>query len=144
MALGCLAGGWVPVRLDRRLAYALAGSLITLPSLYLAVARPTPRSYLAGTAMYLLTLGLTSTLSMDLVLDIVGAAGRSGSLRFSIFMALSYAPTAYMTWAEGRAAHSFGFRGVPALEALSSLVDLPLILAWWLWGMRRRPVFRRP
>ena len=75
---------------------------------------------------------------MDLVLDMVGSAGRSGSLRYSILSALSYIPIAYMSWLEGRAADTFGFKGVPAMEALSALFDLPLIAIWIWWTRRAR------
>jgi predicted MFS family arabinose efflux permease len=141
MALGCMAGGWVP-RFDRRIAYALAGALNAIPALFLAFAPPTFHVYMVGTVVYLFTIGLTSTLSMDLVLDVVGVAGRSGSLRYSILTAMSYIPISYMTWLEGRAADAWGFRGVPFVEALSSLFDLPLILVW-LWWRRREAVSRR-
>ena len=141
MALGCMAGGWVP-RFDRRIAYALAGALNAIPALFLAFAPPTFHVYMVGTVVYLFTIGLTSTLSMDLVLDVVGVAGRSGSLRYSILTAMSYIPISYMTWLEGRAADAWGFRGVPFVEALSSLFDLPMILVW-LWWRRREAVSRR-
>lgn len=137
MAVGCLIGGWVP-RFDRRVAYALAGALNALPAAFLVFAPPTATTYVIGTVAYLFTIGLTSTLSMDLVLDMVGVAGRSGSLRYSILSALSYVPIAYMTWLEGRAADAFGFKGVPAIEALSALFDLPLILIWVWWARRSR------
>lgn len=138
MAAGCMAGGWVP-RFDRRIAYALAGALNAVPAFFLALAPPTYQVYMIGTSVYLFTIGLTSTLSMDLVLDVVGAAGRSGSLRYSILSAMSYIPIAYMTWFEGRAADAYGFHGVPFVEALSSLFDLPLILVWILWR-RKTPL----
>jgi hypothetical protein len=133
MALGCLAGGWVPARLDRRIAYALAGALNAGPAFFLALAHPTRDVYMVGTVTYLFTIGFTSTVCMGLVLDVVGAVGHSGSLRYSILMACSYVPIAYMSWIEGRAAHHWGFRAFPAAEAISSLVDLPLILLWLLW-----------
>jgi hypothetical protein len=132
MAAGCMAGGWVP-RFDRRIAYALAGALNAIPAFFLVFAPPTFHVYMAGTVVYLFTIGLTSTLSMDLVLDVVGAAGRSGSLRYSILTAMSYIPIAYMTWLEGLASNSYGFHGVPFVEALSSLFDLPLIMIWVFW-----------
>jgi PAT family beta-lactamase induction signal transducer AmpG len=132
MAAGCMAGGWVP-RFDRRIAYALAGALNAFPAFFLVFAPPSYNVYMIGTVVYLFTIGLTSTLSMDLVLDVVGAAGRSGSMRYSILTAMSYIPIAYMTWLEGLAANSYGFHGVPFVEALSSLFDLPLILVWVLW-----------
>jgi hypothetical protein len=135
MAAGCLVGGWVP-RMDRRLAYGLAGAINAIPAFYLVFAPPTYMVYMAGTIVYLFTIGLTSTLSMDLVLDVVGAAGKSGSLRFSILVAFSYIPTAYMTWVEGLAARVYGFRAVPAVEAISALLDLPLLLIWVLWRRR--------
>lgn len=136
MAAGCLAGGWVP-RFDRRIAYALAGALNAIPAFYLVFAPATYPAYMIGTVVYLFTIGFTSTLSMDLVLDIVGAVGKSGSLRYSILTAFSYIPTAYMTWVEGRAANVYGFRGVPAVEAISALFDLPLILLWVFWRKRK-------
>ena len=135
MGAGCLLGMWIP-RIDRRLAYGLAGALNAIPAFYLVLAPPTYKVYLAGTVVYLVTIGFTSTLSMDLVLDIVGAVGKSGSLRYSILTAFGYIPTAYMTWVEGRAARSYGFRAVPMVEAISALVDLPLIVLWVFWRQR--------
>ena len=84
------------------------------------------------------TIGFTSTVCMGLVLDVVGAVGHSGSLRYSILMACSYVPIAYMSWLEGRAAYRWGFRAFPMAEAISSLVDLPLILIWLMWRPRQR------
>jgi MFS transporter, PAT family, beta-lactamase induction signal transducer AmpG len=136
LAAGCLAGGWVP-RFDRRIAYAVSGALVAIPAFYLAFAPPTYRVYMVGTVVYLFSIGLTSTLSMDLVLDVVGAVGKSGSLRYSILSALSYLPIAYMTWIEGRAAHAYGFRAVPMVEAVSALFDLPLIVLWIFWRRRK-------
>jgi hypothetical protein len=138
MAVGCLAGGWVP-RFDRRVAYGLAGALNAIPAFYLVLAPPTYRVYMVGTVVYLFTIGFTSTLSMDLVLDVVGAVGKSGSLRYSILTSCSYIPIAYMTWIEGRASSAWGFRAVPATEAISALFDLPVILVWIFWK-RRQPV----
>jgi hypothetical protein len=140
MALGCLAGIWVPVKLDRRIAYALAGALNAGPAFFLAFAPATHDVYMVGTVAYLFTIGFTSTVCMGLVLDVVGAVGHSGSLRYSILMACSYVPIAYMSWIEGRAAYRWGFRAFPAVEAISSLVDLPLILVWLLWRPRRTRV----
>jgi len=137
MAVGCLAGGWVP-RFDRRIAYALAGALVAIPAFYLAIAPPSYRVYMVGTVVYLFTIGFTSTLCMDLVLDVVGAVGKSGSLRYSILSALSYLPIAYMTWIEGIASRAYGFRAVPAVEAISALFDLPLILLWVLWRWKKK------
>jgi MFS family permease len=141
MALGCLAGGWVPARIDRRVAYAVAGAVVAVPAVFIAFAPANSIAYIVGTVVYLFFIGLTSTVCMGLVLDVVGAVGHSGSLRYSILMALSYVPIAYMTWIEGRAAHAWGFRAVPATEAISCLVDLPLLLLWFFW---RKKSGRRP
>lgn len=138
MAVGCLAGGWVPAKLDRRIAYALAGALNAGPAFFLAFAPATHDAYMVGTVVYLFTIGFTSTVCMGLVLDVVGAVGHSGSLRYSILMACSYVPIAYMSWLEGRAAYRWGFRAFPMAEAISSLVDLPLILLWLFWRRREQ------
>jgi predicted MFS family arabinose efflux permease len=139
MALGCLSGALVPARLDRRFAYALAGALNAAPAFFLVFAPATYNVYMVGTVVYLFTIGFTSTVCLGLVLDVVGAVGRSGSLRFSILMALSYVPIAYMTWLEGRLSRSYGFHAVPMVEALSSLFDLPLILGWIVWRRMATP-----
>jgi hypothetical protein len=91
---------------------------------------------MAGTAVYLFGIGLTSSASMALVLGTVRAVGKSGSLRYSMLSALSYLPIEYMSWVEGRAARTFGFRAVPMMAAISSLLDLPLLLAWLVWRGR--------
>ncbi|MFT4112848.1 MFS transporter [Silvibacterium sp.] len=139
MALGCLAGVLVPATLDRRIAYALAGALNAAPAFFLAFAAPTPTVYMVGTVTYLFTIGFTSAVCMGLVLDVVGAVGQGGSMRYSILMACSYVPIAYMSWLEGRAAHYWGFRGFAMAEAISSLADLPLILLWLWWRRRLKP-----
>ena len=136
MAIGCLAGGLVPARLDRRLAYALAGALNAAPALFLALAPATYNVYMAGTVVYLFTIGFTSTVCLGLVLDVVGSVGKSGSLRFSILMSLSYIPIAYISAIDARVSRSHGFRAFPMVEAISSLFDLPLILLW-IWWRRR-------
>jgi MFS family permease len=138
MALGCLAGGWVPARIDRRVAYAVAGAVVAIPAFFIAFAPANSSAYIVGTVIYLFAIGLTSTVCMGLVLEVVGAVGHSGSLRYSILMALSYVPIAYMTWIEGRAAHFWGFRAVPAMEAISCLFDLPLLLLWFWWRRREQ------
>ncbi len=140
MALGCLAGGWVPARIDRRVAYAVAGAVVAVPAAFIAIAPTDSIAYIVGTVAYLFFIGLTSTVCMGLVLDVVGAVGHSGSLRYSILMALSYVPIAYMTWIEGRAAHAWGFRAVPATEAVSCLFDLPLLLLWFFWRRKEKAV----
>lgn len=140
VALGCLVAGWTPRVFDRRVAYGLSGALVALPACYLAVAPATQTAYLAGTVVYLFAIGLTCTYSMDLVLDVVGGVGEGGSLRYSILSALSYIPIAYMTWIEGIASRGHGFRAVPAVEAISALFDLPLLLLWVVWRRRRRSV----
>lgn len=137
MGLGCLAGGWIP-RIDRRVAYGLSGAVVAIPAFYLAFAAATYRSYMIGTIAYLFLIGITCTMSMDLVLDIVGAVGKSGSLRYSILSSLSYVPIAYMTWIEGIASHRYGFRAVPATEAISCLFDLPLIVLWIFWRWKKK------
>ena len=106
--------------------------------LFRSLAPPTHTVYLIGTVTYLFTIGFTCTICLDLVLDVVGAVGHSGCLRYSILMAFSYIPIAYMSWIEGQAAHRWGFRAFPAAEAVSCLADLPLILVWLWWRSRGR------
>lgn len=138
MAIGCLFAGWLPRIFDRRVAYGLSGALVAIPAFYLAFAPAANGAYILGTVVYLFAIGITCTYSMDLVLDIVGAVGESGSLRYSILSALSYVPIAYMTWIEGLASRAHGFRAVPTVEAISALFDLPLIVLWVLWRRKRR------
>lgn len=136
--LGCLAGALVPARIDRRIAYAVTGATNAIPAFFLAFATPSYTVYMIGTAVYLFTIGLTSSVCMSLILDVVGAVRRGGSLRYSLLSSLQYLPTAYMTWVEGVASRHFGFRGVAGAEAVSCLIDLPLIALWSLWYLRSR------
>ncbi|WP_446742107.1 MFS transporter [Silvibacterium acidisoli] len=138
MGLGCLAGTLVPAGIDRRIAYASAGAINAIPAFFLAFATPGYAVYMVGTVIYLFTIGLTSSVCMSLILDVVGAVRRGGSLRYSLLSSLQYLPIAYMTWLEGVASKHFGFRGIPGAEAVSCLFDLPLIAVWSLWYLRSR------
>jgi MFS family permease len=120
--LGSLAGGFVCDRIPRRLAYALAAILMGICGAGMMLAPFTPTVFAGGVSLYLVTQGLIFAAYSALMLELIGAGGRSAATRFTLYNAAGNAPVAYMTWLDGQGYKRFGPRGLLGTDALSNLV----------------------
>jgi len=132
---GSLAGGWVCDRISRRLAYAVAALLSALCAAAMMLAPLTQPVFAIGASAYLAVQGVAFAAYAALALELVGAGGRSGSTRYTLYCAASNAPIMYMTWLDGQGYKRFGPRGLLGTDALSNvvagLICLFLIRATW-------------
>ena len=126
--LGSLAGGLVCDRISRRLAYALASILMGICGAGMALAPLTPPVFAAGVSFYLVTQGFTYAAYSALLLELIGAGGRSAATRFTLYNASGNAPVAYMTWFDGQGYKRFGPRGLLGTDALSNLASAAIFL----------------
>jgi PAT family beta-lactamase induction signal transducer AmpG len=98
-ALGCLAGGRVCDRMDRKHAYALFGALMALCTIAMAIAPRTQSMYVGFVLLYAFITGLTYAAFSAVVLEAIGLG--AAATKYNLFASLSNTPIAYMTLIEG-------------------------------------------
>jgi PAT family beta-lactamase induction signal transducer AmpG len=125
-ALGCLVGGWLCDRLDRKLAYAIYGVLQALCAVAMAVAPRNEIMYIVFTSLYSFITGLTYAGFSAVVLEAMGLG--AAATKYSVFASLSNTPIWYMTLADGWAQARWGSGGMLEAEAACCMLGLLFFL----------------
>ena len=103
-AVGCIVGGYICDRMDRKYAYALFGLLMAACAVAMALAPRTQAMYILFVLIYAFITGLAYASFSAVVLEAIG--GGAAATKYSMFASLSNAPIAYMTlvigWAHTR------------------------------------------
>lgn len=126
MAVGCLAGGFICDRMDRKKAYVGYGMLQALCAAGMALAPRTPTTYVVFTLVYALITGLTYAGFSAFVLEAMGRG--AAATKYSAFASLSNTPIWYMTLIDGAAHKRFGSSGMLLTEAAFGALGLVLFL----------------
>ncbi|HEY1806674.1 MAG TPA: MFS transporter [Terracidiphilus sp.] len=135
---GALAASLVPVWVRAPIAF-LISTIVNAATLAIFVIGPLrPGVYFTGTVLYLFTVGACYALTTAVILEMMGASGKSGSGRYSIVNSLANVPVAYMIWLDGRGYALWGPRGMPAMDAIVSGVAASLLLTHYIVSGRRR------
>jgi MFS family permease len=114
-AAGCLAGGWLSDRMDRKTAYCVFGALQLAVAIAMALAPRVPAQFAAWSSIYVFVQGLTYAGFSALVLEAIGQT--AAATKYSLFAALGNMPIAYMTLIDGHANDRWGTRGMLLTEA---------------------------
>jgi PAT family beta-lactamase induction signal transducer AmpG len=138
LALGCFVSGRLSPRISNRFAYGFLGLLLAIPSLLLWLGPATVVTYICGYVLYTFLLGCGYVYFSALVLEVVGAAGKSGSARYTVLVSLGNLPIAYMGWLEGAGAKHLGFRGFAMVETFGALMAIPLLI----WVVRQSGILK--
>jgi PAT family beta-lactamase induction signal transducer AmpG len=136
-AAGALAVTLMPARSRAPVAYMLAGLVNAAVLAVLAFCPLSPIIYLAGTVLFLFTIGTAYALFTAVVLEFLGVSGKSGSTRYSIINSLGNIPVVYMQKIDGMAWARWGPRGAPAVDAILSIVGASILLAWFITRPRK-------
>ena len=113
---GCLIGGYVCDRMDRKGAYMLYGALQAACAVAMALSPRTEAMYILFTMTYALITGLTYAGFSAVVLEAIGLG--AAATKYNVFASLSNMPIAYMTVVEGWAQARWGVGGMLHAEAL--------------------------
>ena len=105
-AIGCLAGGWFSDRMNRKLAYAVAGIALAATGVAMAFSPHTPWAYGLWTLGYSFALGLCYGAFTGFALEVVGLG--AVATKYSALASLSNFPTWYMTLVLGWVSASHG------------------------------------
>jgi MFS family permease len=121
-AFGCLAGGYVSDRMDRKGSYALYGFLLALCAAAMAVAARTESMYVVFTLIYAFVQGLCYAAFTAVVLEAIGTG--AAATKYSVYASLSNMPIAYMTVVDGWAHERWGANGLLYADAVIGVVAI--------------------
>jgi MFS transporter, PAT family, beta-lactamase induction signal transducer AmpG len=125
-AVGCLLGGWICDRMNRKTAYVLYGILQALCAVAMALAPRTETTYVVFTTLYALITGLTYAGFTAFVLEAMGMG--AAATKYNVFASLSNTPIYYMTRIDGWAHTRWGPGGMLHVEAMFGLLGLVAFL----------------
>jgi PAT family beta-lactamase induction signal transducer AmpG len=132
MAGGSLSASLIPARLRASVAYCLMGTVNALSIAVLGFGPTLPGTYFLGIALYLFTIGTCYALFTAVVLEFMGASGKTGSGRYSIINSLGNVPVLYMIVLDGWGGQKWGPRGVSATEGVAGVLASVLMLGYFL------------
>jgi hypothetical protein len=110
-ALGSLVGGWLADRMNRRLAYALAGGLTALTAVAMLAAPMVPATYAAGVLAYGFANGIAFATWAGMVLEMVEHTAAVAT-KYALFTAASNMAISYVTALDGWASDWAGPGGI--------------------------------
>jgi MFS family permease len=124
---GCLVGGWICDRMDRKMAYVLYGVLQAACAIGMALAPRTEPMFIFWTCLYSVITGLTFAGFTAFVLEAMGTG--AAATKYNAFASLSNAPIYYMTVLDGWAYTRWGPRGMLNTEAAFCLLGMVAFFA---------------
>jgi MFS family permease len=114
-AAGCLVGGWLCDRIDRKAAYCLFGFLLCVVAVGMALCPRTSDQYIFWTSAYAFVVGLCYAAYCAVVLEAIGKT--AAATKFSFLSAVSNSPIMLMTVVDGWAQGQWGTNGMLWTEA---------------------------
>jgi MFS family permease len=126
-AAGCIAGGYLCDRMDRKTAYCAYGVLQALCAIAMALAPRTEFTYIVFTMVYWFITGLTYAAFSAVVLEAIGHG--AVATKYNVFASLSNMPIGYMTFVDGWAHGKWGPDGMLFTEAAIGMVGLLVFIA---------------
>jgi PAT family beta-lactamase induction signal transducer AmpG len=137
-ALGCIVGGWICDRMDRKLAYVLYGLLQAACAIGMALMPHTQPMFVAWASLYAFITGLTYAGFSAFVLEAIGKG--AAATKYNVYASLSNFPIYYMTNVDGWAHDRWSATGMLFTEAalcmIGAAVFMGLIAAF---GRARAP-----
>jgi MFS family permease len=130
---GCYIGGFVADKMNRMVAYALAGGFAAIFGAWLAFGPMTPFTYGAGYSGYSIAAGFAYAVYTALLLDVIGKTKHAAAFAYSTLNASGNASISYMIWLDSAASRHWGVRGLMATDAVANggfMVILLLVAAY--------------
>jgi len=125
-ALGCIVGGHLCDRLNRKVAYLVFGVLMAVCAATMAIAPRRQETYIVFVMLYAFIAGLTYAGFSAVVLEIIGTG--AAATKYSLFASLASVPVAYMTLINGWSYALWGANVMLLIEAVFGLVGVLIYL----------------
>jgi MFS transporter, PAT family, beta-lactamase induction signal transducer AmpG len=126
-AAGCVVGGWICDRMDRKGAYVMFGLLQAACAVGMALGARSPAMFVAWTSLYSFITGLTYAGFGAFVLEVIGQ--QAAATKYSVYASLSNMPIFYMTTIDGWAHDRWSSAGMLWTEAGLCVAGATLFLA---------------
>ena len=136
-ALGCLIGGWIADRMNRRLAYALSGMSTAVIALFMAYGPLTRDAFTYGTLLYQFTNGISYSAFVAFVLEMIGHEGAVAT-KYTLFVAAANAAISYTAILDGWGYDKAKVKGLFLTDAFATVIGI-LVLLVMMVLVRRRP-----
>jgi len=132
MAIGAATMGAIIYKMRAGQMYMIVSlvNCAALAVLWLGPLRPS--TYLAGTILYLFTVGACYAMFTAVVLEFMGHSGKTGSGRYSIINSLGNIPVLYMYRVDGWGGDHWGGRGVAGAECVVGAIGAIILLTYFL------------
>jgi MFS family permease len=137
MIAGCLVGGAVSDRLNRKGAYALLGGVLALFAAAMAFVPQAPWSYGVLCIGYSFLAGACYGAFTGFVLQVIGAG--AAATKYNTFASLSNIPIWYMTLVDGWAADKMGAAKMLLVDAGAGAAGIVVLLGVAALVASRRP-----
>lgn len=140
-AIGCFVGGLASDKLGRRLAYALAGVLMALIAVGMAVSPRTPTMFAIWSLLYQWGGGVAYGAFTGFVLDVIGKG--AAATKYNMLASLSNMPIRWITQIDGWASVKYGpaiMLFVDAGTEIAGICIFILVLAIVRPGKEKLPV----
>jgi uncharacterized membrane protein YfcA len=136
-AAGCMAGGWLSDRMDRKVAYAVTGFFLAAVAVGMYLGPRTQAGYGIFTLSYQFGSGLAYGAFTGFVLEAIGRG--AAATKYNVLASLSNIPIWYMTEVDGRASERWGPSKMLLVDAATEVVGALLFLgaAYLLLGRIR-------
>jgi MFS family permease len=121
---GCVAGGFLSDRMDRKSAYCVFGIVLAAVVVLMAVAPRTQAMFVIFTCLYAFVLGFCYAAFGAVVLETIGAG--AAATKYNLLAGISNAPIAYQTVIDGWGHDRWGSAGMLYIEALSGVAAVAL------------------
>jgi MFS family permease len=125
-AVGCIVGGWICDRMDRKAAYVAYGLLQAACAVAMALSPRTQPMFVLWTLVYGFITGLTYAGFSAFVLEAIGRG--AAATKYNVYASLSNMPIYYMTNIDGWAHDHRGSTGMLFTEAGLCVVGAAVFL----------------
>jgi MFS transporter, PAT family, beta-lactamase induction signal transducer AmpG len=126
-AFGCVVGGYLCDRMDRKFAYALFGIFLSAVALGMAATVRNQNAFIVFTLAYAFISGFNYASFSAVVLEAIGKG--AAATKYNVYASLSNAPIAYMTSLEGFAYGRWHSNGLLLADALAGLIAVAFFFA---------------
>jgi hypothetical protein len=126
-AIGCLAGGWLSDRMDRKAAYAVTGVFLALVAAGMYLGPRTQAGYAIFTLSYQFGSGLAYGAFTGFVLEAIGRG--AAATKYNVLASLSNIPIWYMTRVDGWSSERWNAGIMLLVDAAAEIIGVVLFLA---------------
>jgi MFS family permease len=135
-AVGCILGGWLCDRMDRKHAYVWFGIVQAGSGIAMALFPHTQSMFIVWVSLYTFTCGLTYAAFSAFVLEAIGTG--AAATKYNALASLSNVPIYYMTNLDGWAHDRWNSAGMFFMESGLAVVSAVLFIVLVKMLLRRR------